>query len=85
MDDIKTVVEIGAVVATAVWVVASVRASVNTLYSEVKQLRREQFLGSYLFGRISRDEAIQAVGIDWVELAEKQREAMLEDISWARQ
>ncbi len=62
-------------------------AEVVTLAIEagVKQLRREQFLGSYLFGRISRDEAIQAVGIDWVELAEKQREAMIEDISWARQ
>jgi len=29
--------------------------------------------------------AIEAVGIDWVELAEQQHTAMLEDLAWAMQ
>ena len=49
----------------------------------VRELRRDRFLGRYLRGEITRDEAVKAVGIDWVELAERQREAMLEDLTWA--
>jgi len=49
----------------------------------VKQLWREQILGRYLRGEISRDDAIKDAGIDWVELAERQKEAMLEDLNWA--
>lgn len=49
----------------------------------VRQLWRERFLGCYLRGEIGRDEAVKAVGIDWVELAERQREAVLEDLEWA--
>lgn len=48
-----------------------------------RQLWREFLLGRYLRREISRDEAIQAVGIDWVELAERQHTAMMEDLSWA--
>ncbi len=51
----------------------------------LRQLWRERILGRYLRGEISREEAIQAVGIDWVELAERQRQAMLEDLEWALQ
>ncbi|MBI1802236.1 MAG: hypothetical protein HYR71_11485 [Chloroflexi bacterium] len=49
----------------------------------LKQLWRERILGRYLRGDISRDEAITAAGIDWVELAERQRQAMVEDLAWA--
>ncbi len=44
---------------------------------------RELVLSRYLRGKISRGEAIEAVGIDWVELAEKQRDAAIEDLAWA--
>jgi hypothetical protein len=49
----------------------------------LKQLWREYVLGRYLRGEISRDKAVDAVGIDWVDLAERQHEAMLEDLAWA--
>ncbi len=49
----------------------------------LRELWRERILGLYLRGKISRDEAIETTSIDWVELAERQRDAMLEDISWA--
>jgi len=40
-------------------------------------------LGRYLHGEIACEEAVQAVGIDWVELAERQHEAMMEGLAWA--
>jgi hypothetical protein len=49
----------------------------------LRQFWRERTLGRYLRGNIPRDEAIEAVGIDWVELAERQHEAMMEDLAWA--
>lgn len=49
----------------------------------IKQLWRERILGQFLRGDISRNEAIESVGIDWVELAERQHKATMEDISWA--
>ena len=49
----------------------------------LRQLWREHVLSRYLRGEISRAEAIAAVGIDWVEMAERQRQAMQEDLSWA--
>jgi hypothetical protein len=60
-------------------------AEVLTLAFKVglRQLWRERTLGRYLRGEISRDEAIESVGIDWVELAERQYEAMREDLAWA--
>ncbi len=48
----------------------------------LRQLWRERTLGQYLRGEIARAAAIEAVGIDWVELAERQHQAMLEDIAW---
>ena len=53
------------------------------LQTGLRQLWREHVLGRYLRGAITRDEAIEAVGIDWVELAERQHEAMMEDLAWA--
>ena len=49
----------------------------------LRQLWRERTLGRYLRGEISRDKAIESVGIDWVELAERQHKAMIEDLAWA--
>lgn len=49
----------------------------------LRQLWREHVLGRYLRHEISRDEAIESVGIDWVDLAERQKEAMMEDMAWA--
>lgn len=49
----------------------------------LRQLWREYILGRYLRGEISREEAIEKAGIDWVELAERQHEAMMEDLEWA--
>ncbi len=51
--------------------------------SGVRQLWRERMLGRYLRGEIGRDKAVEAVGIDWVELAERQHEAMIENLAWA--
>jgi hypothetical protein len=49
----------------------------------LRQLWRERALGRYLRGEITRDQAIETAGIDWVELAERQHTAMLEDLAWA--
>jgi len=49
----------------------------------LRQLWRERILGQYLRAQVSRDKAIEAVGIDWVELAERQHQAMMEDLAWA--
>ncbi|MCP4668464.1 MAG: hypothetical protein GY849_19135 [Deltaproteobacteria bacterium] len=49
----------------------------------LRQLWREHTLGRYLRNEISRKEVIKAVGIDWVELAERHRDAMMEDMRWA--
>ncbi len=55
----------------------------RALEAGVRHLWRERILGRYLRQEISRDEAIEKVGIDWVELAERQRQAVLEDLAWA--
>jgi len=49
----------------------------------LRQLWRERILGRYLRGQISRDEAIETAGIDWVELADRQHVALREDFAWA--
>ena len=49
----------------------------------LRQLWREHILGQYLRGEISREATVEAVGIDWVDLAERQDKAMLEDLEWA--
>ena len=60
-------------------------AEVMTMAFKVglRQLWREHILGRYLRDEISRDEAIESAGIDWVELAERQRDAVMEDLAWA--
>lgn len=49
----------------------------------IRTLWREHILSRYLHQTLSRQEAIEQVGIDWVELAERQQEAMQEDLTWA--
>jgi hypothetical protein len=49
----------------------------------LRQLWRERTLGRYLRGEITREEAIEAAGIDWVEMAERQQKAAMEDLAWA--
>ena len=46
----------------------------------LRQLRRARALARYLRGEISRGEAIESVGVDWVDLAERQNEAMRQDL-----
>lgn len=53
------------------------------LQTGLRQLWRERTLGRYLRGEVTRDEAAAAVGIDWVEMAERQHGAMREDLAWA--
>ena len=57
---------------------------IMTLALEVglRHLWRERILTLYLCGDLSRAEAIEAVGIDWVELADRQQGAMLADLKW---
>ena len=49
----------------------------------LRQLWREQILGRYLRGEIPRNDAIESVGIDWVEMADRQTAAVNEDLVWA--
>jgi len=60
-------------------------SEVMTLAFQVglRHLWRDHVLGLYLRHEITRGEAIEKVGIDWVELAERQNQAMEEDLEWA--
>lgn len=49
----------------------------------LRQLWREHVLGQYVRGEIPREQAVESVGIDRVELAERQKQAMAEDLAWA--
>ena len=51
----------------------------------LRQMWQEWMLGRYLRDEIPRAEAIEVIGIDLVELAERQRAAMLEDVAWGQQ
>jgi hypothetical protein len=53
------------------------------LQTGLRQLWREHTLGRYLRGEIAREEAAELVGLDWVEMAERQHTAMREDLAWA--
>ncbi len=61
-------------------------AEVMTLALQIglKQLWREYTLGQYLLGKSTREQVIETVGIDLVELAERQHSAMLEDLGSAQ-
>lgn len=49
----------------------------------LRHLWQEHILSRYLREEITRDEAIAEVGHVWVELAERQRQAVSEDLAWA--
>jgi hypothetical protein len=49
----------------------------------LRQLWWEHILGRYLRPEIGREEAVDVVGLPWVELAERQHAAMSEDLAWA--
>ena len=49
----------------------------------LRQLWREQVLGRFMKGEVSREEAVRDVGIDLVEMAERQQQAIHEDLAWA--
>ncbi len=49
----------------------------------LRQMWRDTVLGQYLRGEISREQAVEEVGLDWVELAERQWRAAQEDLKWA--
>ncbi|MEW6236959.1 MAG: hypothetical protein AB1656_16365 [Candidatus Omnitrophota bacterium] len=49
----------------------------------LRQMWRDRILGRYLRNEIGRNEAIEEVGLDYVELAERQSQAVLEDMKWA--
>lgn len=51
--------------------------------SGLQQLRRERTLAAYVRGNLSRDDAVERVRIDWVEMADRQREAVEADVAWA--
>jgi hypothetical protein len=48
----------------------------------IEKLKQETILERYLKGEISQEDAIKAVGLELVKLAERQRKALLEDIEW---
>lgn len=48
----------------------------------IAKMKREAIIGQYLKGEIEREKAIKLVGFDLVILAERQKEAVLEDIEW---
>lgn len=51
--------------------------------SGLRQLRRERILAAYVQGDLSREDAVEQVGIDWVEMAGRQQQAVEEDLAWA--
>ncbi len=78
MTDVLTYVE------TLVRETHKPEAEVMTLAFQtgLRQLWRENVFGCYLRREGNRNEAIEAGGIDWVELAERQNEGMMGDLAW---
>ena len=48
----------------------------------IKKIRQDTILERYLKNLIPREEAIKMEGMELVKLAERQREAVLEDVEW---
>jgi hypothetical protein len=55
----------------------------QAIKSGLRQMWREQILADFINGEMTREAAVKAVGLDWVELAERQHAAMIEDLEWA--
>ena len=54
----------------------------NAVKIGVEKIRQDTILERYLKNLIEREEAIKLVGMELVRLAERQREAVLEDVEW---
>ena len=54
----------------------------NAVKMGIEKIRQETILERYLKEMITREEAIKLVGTELVRLAERQREAVLEDVEW---
>jgi len=54
----------------------------NAVKIGIEKIRQETILERYLKKLITREEAIKSVGMELVKLAERQREAVLEDVGW---
>lgn len=48
----------------------------------ISKLWQERVLSMYLRGEIDRKDAMKRVGLNVVELAEKQKKASLDDVKW---
>ena len=55
----------------------------RALETGLRQLWRDHLIGAYLRGKATREATVGLVGIDWVELAERQNRATQEDLEWA--
>jgi hypothetical protein len=51
----------------------------------LREMWRQQLLGRYLRGELDRAAVVDQLGLDLVELAERQSQAVREDLLWARQ
>ena len=54
----------------------------NAVKIGIEKIRQETILERYLKKLITREAAIKLVGVEVVRLAERQREAVLEDVEW---
>lgn len=54
----------------------------NAVKIGIEKIRQETILERYLKKLITRAEAIKLVGLESVRLAERQRDAVLEDVKW---
>ena len=54
----------------------------NAVKIGIEKIRQDTILERYLKNLIAREEAIKLVGMELVRLAERQREAVLEDVEW---
>jgi len=54
----------------------------NAVKIGIEKIRQETILERYLKKLITREEAIKLVGTELVKLAERQRDAVLEDVEW---
>jgi len=54
----------------------------NAVKIGIEKIGQETILERYLKKRITREEAIKLVGMELVRLAEREKEAVLEDVEW---
>ena len=54
----------------------------NAVKIGIEKIRQETILERYLKKLITREEAIKLVGMELVRLAERQMDAVLEDVEW---